>query len=135
MNSMTGANAYARVSIESAVLSASQAQLTTLLFDGALSALARARCCIGQGDIPSRGLNLSKAIDIIDNGLKRPLQEWPDDKLAQHLTALYDYIIVRLLQANLHHDPEAISEAETLLGDIASSWKESLQLISRGSDR
>ncbi|WP_232461635.1 flagellar export chaperone FliS [Tatumella citrea] len=127
---MTGANAYARVSVESAVLSADQTQLTTLLFDGALGALARAKLCIGSGDIAARGHNLSKAMDIIDNGLKRPLQEWPEDPLAQQLTSLYDYIIYRLLQANLHQDIAAVSEAETLLGDIASGWKQSLQTVS-----
>ena len=134
MNTMTGANAYARVSVESAVLSAGQAQLTTLLFDGALRALACARLYIGNGDIAARGRNLSKAMDIIDNGLKRPLLDWPEDPLAQQLTALYDYVIFRLLQANLHQDIAAISEAETLLGDIASGWKESLRIASGGNE-
>ncbi len=135
VNRMTGANAYARVSVESAVLSASQTQLTTLLFEGALSALARARLCIDNHDIPGRGQNLSKAMDIIDNGLKRPLLEWPDDPLAQQLTALYDYVIYRLLQANLHQDSAAIIETERLVGEIAGGWKESLQISATGNNR
>lgn len=129
---MTGANAYATISIESAVLSADQQQLTTLLFEGALSALARARLFTEQGDVRAKGHNLSKAMDIIENGLKAPLADWPDDPLAQQLTALYDYVIFRLLQANLHQDISAISEADLLIGNIADGWKQSLQASSQG---
>ncbi|GAA0473007.1 flagellar export chaperone FliS [Tatumella punctata] len=132
MKTMTGANAYAAISIESAVLSADQQQLTTLLFEGALSALARARLFTEQGDIRAKGHNLSKAMDIIENGLKAPLADWPDDPLAQQLTALYDYVIFRLLQANLHQDINAISEAGLLIGNIADGWKQSLQTSSQG---
>lgn len=38
-----GTQAYAKIEVESAVMSASQQQLVIMLFDGALSALVRAR--------------------------------------------------------------------------------------------
>lgn len=70
MYNRSGTQAYAQVSLESGAMSASPHQLIVMLFDGALSALLRARILMNQGDIAGKGLALSKAINIIDNGLK-----------------------------------------------------------------
>ncbi|CAK9884897.1 MAG: Flagellar secretion chaperone FliS [Candidatus Erwinia impunctatus] len=119
-----GTNAYAKVEVESAVMSASPHQLINLLFDGALSALIRARMFMQQGDIVNKGQSISKAINIIDNGLKLGLEADSEDKLTQNLFSHYHYMVQRLLQANLHNDVIALEEVETLLRNIADAWKE-----------
>lgn len=127
-----GTQAYAKIGVESAVMSASQHHLVTLLFDGALSALVRARLFLLDGNLEGKGLSLSKAINIIDNGLKVGLDDDTDDELAQNMIALYAYMVRRLLQANLRNDASAIEEVERLLRTIADAWKEvasSTQLI------
>ncbi|MCU6391891.1 flagellar export chaperone FliS, partial [Enterobacter quasiroggenkampii] len=73
MYAQNGARAYQQVGLESAVLSASPHQLVVMLFDGALSALVRARLFLDEGKITEKGEALSKAINIIDNGLKAGL--------------------------------------------------------------
>ena len=73
MYSKSGVQAYQQVGLESAVLSASPHQLVVMLFDGIHSALIRARLFLEQGDIPAKGEALSKAINIIENGLKAGL--------------------------------------------------------------
>ena len=70
MYNRSGTQAYAQVSLESGAMSASPHQLIVMLFDGALSALLRARILMNRGDIAGKGPALSKAINIIDNGLK-----------------------------------------------------------------
>ena len=70
MYNRSGTQAYAQVSLESGAASASPHQLIVMLFDGALSALLRARILMNGGDIAGKGTALSKAINIIDNGLK-----------------------------------------------------------------
>ncbi|WNN42758.1 flagellar export chaperone FliS [Winslowiella toletana] len=124
MYSASGTKAYAKVGLESAVMSASSDQLMTLLFDGALSALVRARLFLQDGNQPGKGESLSKAINIIDNGLKMGLDDSSGDELADNLSALYSYMTRRLLQANLHNDVAAIEEVEALLRNIADAWKE-----------
>ena len=124
MYSARGTKAYAKVGLESAVMSASSDQLMTLLFDGALSALVRARLFLQDGNQPGKGESLSKAINIIDNGLKMGLDDSSGDELADNLSALYSYMTRRLLQANLHNDVAAIEEVEALLRNIADAWKE-----------
>src|SRR5476649_41685 len=121
----TGAKAYAQVGLESAVMSASPHQLVVMLFDGARSALIRAGILIQQGDTAGKGNALSKAINIIDNGLIAGLsREKGDPALVDNLEALYSYMVRRLLHANLHNDQEAITEVLGLLENIADAWRQ-----------
>ncbi|WP_435953081.1 flagellar export chaperone FliS [Dryocola sp. BD626] len=124
MYNARGTQAYAQIGVESAVMSASPHQLIVLLFDGALSALVRSRLFMQQGETVAKGEALSKAINIIDNGLKAGLDNEKGGELAQNLGGLYDYMIRRLLQANLRNDVEAIEEVEVLLTNIADAWKQ-----------
>ena len=124
MYSSRGTQAYAQIGVESAVMSASPHQLIVLLFDGALSALVRARLFMQQGELAAKGEALSKAINIIDNGLKAGLDNEKGGEIAANLSSLYDYMIRRLMLANLRNDVEAIEEVEGLLTNIADAWKQ-----------
>ena len=126
MYAAKGTQAYAQIGVESAVMSASQQQLVTMLFDGVLSALVRARLFMQDNNQQGKGVSLSKAINIIENGLRVSLDEKSKDELTQNLIALYSYMVRRLLQANLRNDVSAVEEVETLMRNIADAWKESL---------
>ncbi|HDL6961646.1 TPA: flagellar export chaperone FliS [Yersinia enterocolitica] len=124
MYNRSGSQAYATVGLESGVMSASPHQLIVMLFDGAQSALVRARILMNQGDIPAKGAALSKAINIINNGLIAGLDLEKGGELAENLSALYDYMSRRLLHANLHNDEQAITEVLALLENIADAWRQ-----------
>ncbi|HAJ7208575.1 TPA: flagella export chaperone FliS [Escherichia coli] len=126
MYTASGSKAYAQIGVKSAVMSASQQQLVTMLFDGVLSALVRARLFMQDNNQQGKGVSLSKAINIIENGLRVSLDEESKDELTQNLIALYSYMVRRLLQANLRNDVSAVEEVETLMRNIADAWKESL---------
>lgn len=123
-----GARAYARIGIESAVLSASPCQLICMLFDGARAAVGMARHHMRNNEIAAKGNAISKAINIIENGLKASLDAEAGGRagaaLVANLSALYDYINQRLLLANLRNDPALLDEAERLLENIGSAWRE-----------
>lgn len=118
------ANAYTNVGLETQVLSASPERLITLLFDGALSAIARARLHMQMGNIAERGMAISKAIDIVDSGLKLSVDTEAGGELAKNLVATYEVVLYNLMQANLHADEEKLTLAETLLKEIGSAWRE-----------
>jgi len=124
MYSRTGINAYANIEVESAVLSASPYQLVNMLFDGALSALKRAQILMDQGDTTGKGQAISKAINIISNGLQSGLDYNANKELCTNLDNLYDYMTRRLLQDNLHNDSAALVEVHSLLNNISDAWKE-----------
>jgi flagellar protein FliS len=116
--------AYAKVSLESSVNTADPHGLILLLFEGAASAMSLARLHMDQNDIAQRGTNISKAIDIIGNGLKASLNLKTSGELGEQLDSLYEYVIQRLLWANMKRDPAALDEAIFLLGEIHSAWSE-----------
>jgi len=124
MYGANGTQAYAKIGVESAVVSATQPQLLTLLFDGAISAVVRARLFMQDGNIAGKGSAISKAINIIEAGLKQGLDEASGDELTLNLIGLYSYMVRRLVEANIRNDVAALEEVETLLRNIADAWKE-----------
>ncbi|MFC5475976.1 flagellar export chaperone FliS [Paraherbaspirillum soli] len=123
-----GAKAYARLGLETSVMNASQQQLMVMLFEGARTAIRMARHHMAQGEIAAKGNAVSKAINIVDNGLKAALDVDVNDRaereLVDNLSALYDYISLQLLHANLHNDPALLDEADRLLESVGSAWRE-----------
>ena len=129
-NSMarSGANVYARVGLETGIMNATPHHVITMLFKGAKAAIVMARHHMAQGEIAAKGKAISKAINIIDNGLKTSFEAEAGDAagtaLVANLMALYEYISKRLLFANLRNDPALLDEADRLLENIASAWRE-----------
>ena len=119
-----GANAYARVGVESGVMSADPHQLIVMLFDGAQAAIRAARIHMQAGHTAEKGKSISKALDIINNGLVAALDQEKGGDIAERLASLYDYISRLLLAANLRNDEDSLNKAERLLEDIASAWRE-----------
>lgn len=122
--SPSSAKTYAKVGIETGVAAADPHGLILMLFDGALLGVAKAKDAMQQGQIAEKGQAISRVIDILTNGLKASLNFSEGDELAARLAALYDYMVVRLLHANLNNDPGALSEVTRLLGEIKSAWEE-----------
>ncbi|GAA5175151.1 flagellar export chaperone FliS [Modicisalibacter zincidurans] len=121
---MRGANAYARMGVETGVMSASPHQLIVMLFDGAQASLRAARLHLQQGNMAEKGKALSKAIDIVNNGLSASLDHDKGGEIAGRLASLYDYVVRLLMQANLHNDLQRIDEAARLLDDIGTAWRD-----------
>lgn len=114
---------YAQVSNEVAV-TADPHKLILMLFDGARAAIAMARLHMERKEISEKGAAISKAIDIIENGLLTSLDRANGGELAEQLAALYVYISHRLLWANLKNNLAALDEANMLLGELRSAWVE-----------
>ena len=117
-----GVNAYANVDLETGIASASPHKLIVMLYDGALAALLGAKANIAAGNIAAKGSAISKAISIIDNGLRASLDKDAGGEIAANLDALYDYMSRRLLHANLKNDVGIIEEIHGLLADLRGAW-------------
>ena len=117
-----GVNAYANVGLETGIASASPHKLIVMLYDGALVALRTAKTNMTAGNIPAKGAAISKAITIIDNGLRVSLDKTSGGAIAENLDALYEYMGRRLFQANLQNDVAIVDEVHNLLADLRSAW-------------
>ena len=123
---------YRQIDIESDIRGADPHRLIVLLFDGAESALRQALIRLEANDNAGRSESLLKAIDIILTGLSASLNIEQGGDLAVNLKALYDYMVSRLIHANLRKDPAAIREVQGLLGEISGAWREMGQKLREG---
>lgn len=118
------AAAYSKAGIETQSETASPHELVIMLYEGALSAIASATYLMRNGDTAGKGAAISKAIEIIDNGLKACLDYKAGGAIAERLGALYEYMSNRLLHANLRNDIAALEEISGLLRELKGAWQE-----------
>lgn len=123
MSTLAAISAYNKVSIESGVTAADPHKLISMLYQGALLAIANAKNGILRKDIAAKGKSISHAILIIDSGLNASLNKEIGGDLALNLSALYEYMSKRLLVANLNNDMEALDEVARLLNDLKGAWE------------
>jgi len=95
-----------------------------MLFEGAILQVGTAVAALESNNVPAKGLAISKAIEIITNGLKVSLDYEAGGELAERLGALYDYMTQRLLYANLHNSRPALDEVARLLNELKGAWEE-----------
>jgi flagellar protein FliS len=117
-----GANAYARVGVETGVMGASPHRLIVLLYQGARQAIAQARMHLQLGNVPDRGMAISKAIRIVESGLQQSLNLEVGGEIAQRLNALYSYMARRLLEANIKQSEAMLVEVDGLLATLEEAW-------------
>lgn len=117
-----GASAYARVGVETGVMSASPHRLIAMLYQGARQAVALARMHMQQSNVPARGEAIGKAIRIVESGLQQSLNRDVGGELAARLDSLYSYICRRLLEANLQGSEELLIEVDRLLATLEEAW-------------
>jgi len=116
-------SAYNKVGVESGVTAADPHKLISMLYQGAMLAIANAKNGILRKDIAAKGKAISHAILIIDSGLNASLNKEVGGPLALNLSALYDYMSTRLLLANMNNDLEALDEVSRLLTDLKEAWE------------
>jgi len=113
---------YQSIGIESGVVSADPHKLILMLFEGARQALDCSRLYMQQNKIAAKGEMLSKAIMIIDHGLKASLDKTAGGELAMRLDQLYNYMTTQLLIANIQNNPAIIEEISQLLSELQEAW-------------
>jgi flagellar secretion chaperone FliS len=122
MNAKSAIRAYNNVGLESNVTAADPHKLISMLYQGALQAIANARNSILRNDIPGKGASITNAMAIIGEGLHASLDKSIGGELVQNLASLYDYMVYRLFSANTNNDVVALDEVTRLLVDLKDAW-------------
>ena len=117
-------NAYGKQDLATQVEVASPHRLILMLFEGAIKSCYLAKLHMQNGAIPDKGMAISKAIAIIQEGLRLSLDKEQGGELAANLDALYEYMGMQLLQANLHNDQSRLDEVLELLSGLKDSWQQ-----------
>lgn len=119
----SNAVAYRQLGVETALEDATPHKLIAMLFDGADEQIRRAASAMARGDHAGKGEALTRAIRILDEGLRASLDERGGD-LSVNLKDLYTYMITRLLAASARNETEPLDEVLSLLAPIASAWSQ-----------
>lgn len=118
-----GVNSYAKIGIETGVLAASPVKLIVMLYDGAIAACQNAIGYMKSQDVEHKGAMLTKAILIIESGLRVSLDKKSGGEIAESLDALYVYMNGKLSKANVNNEPEYVQEVIQLLNELKSAWE------------
>lgn len=122
MNATAAINAYKKVGVESKVIGADPHMLISMLFQGALLAIANAKNEMLRKETAAKGKSISRAIAIIGEGLNASLDKSVGGELAQKLSSLYGYMVMRLVDANLKNDATVLDEVARLLAELTEAW-------------
>ena len=109
----------------SKVLTASPAELTLMLYEGAIKFCNVAIVAVEQRDIPKAHTNIVKVQRIIDY-LRQTLDM--KDPVAQDFENIYVYLSQRLVEANLKKDKEILEEINMHLHSVRDTWKEVMRI-------
>jgi len=98
-------------------------KVISLLYDGAINFIKVARKRIELGDLAGKGLYIGKASSVVGE-LLSSLNMEEGGEIAKNLSRLYDFVMDRLINANMKNDEKALDEAEKVLDVLRSAWKD-----------
>lgn len=117
--------AMANVYKSNSIATASPAELTLMLYDGAIKFCNIALGAIESGDVSKAHTNIVKAENIITEFRSTLDFKYP---VAQDFERVYEYIYSRLVEANLHKDAEVLEDALKYIREMRDTWKEVMKL-------
>lgn len=121
MNASVAMQQYRQNHVQGGVETASPHRLVQMLMEGVQDKLRAAKGFMASNNIAKKGEHISWAISIIDS-LRACLNVEQGGQVAENLSGLYDYMEIRLLEANIKNDPAIIDEIGQLMAQIKSGW-------------
>jgi len=98
-------------------------KVISMLYDGAINFIRVARKRMELSDIAGKGLYIGKASSVVGE-LLSSLNMEEGGEIAKNLSRLYDFVMDRLINANMKNDQKALDEAEKVLDVLRSAWKD-----------
>lgn len=127
---MAGPNPYAQYN-NSKILTASPAELTLMLYEGAIKFSNIAIMGIEQKDIEKAHINIIKVQKIIEEFRSTLDMKY---EVSKDFDRVYTYLLQRLLLANIKKDKEILEEVTEHLRSMRDTWKDVMRLSKeRGS--
>ena len=109
----------------SKIQTATPAELTLMLYDGAIKFCNIALIAIEKGDVQKAHTNIVKAQNIILEFICTLDRKY---KVAEDFEIVFDYIYRRLVEANMKKDTEILEEALGYIREMRDTWKEVMRL-------
>lgn len=113
---------------QNSVLTASPQELTLMLYNGCLKFIKLANRAMTEKKYEEKNTNIIKAQAILQE-LQVTLNQ--DVQISENLSQLYDYLIRRLIEANMKNDTSILEEVEGQVVELRDTWKQAMELIKK----
>ena len=113
-------NAYGQYN-NSKIMTASPAELTLMLYEGAIKFCNIAIVAVEHKDIEKAHNNIQKTERIVDYFRQTLDMSYP---VAEDFERVYSYLGRRLVEANIKKDKEILEEVNMHLRSMRDTWKE-----------
>ena len=122
---MIKSNGYAAYA-NSKVATATPAELTLMLYDGAIKFCNIAIMALEEKDLEKAHNNIIKVENIISEFQITLNHKYP---VAKDFDAVYKYLKERLVEANVKKDKEVLEEVLEHLRTMRDTWKEVMKVV------
>lgn len=123
-------NPYAAYN-NSKIQTATPAELTLLLYEGAIKFTNIAIVAMERNDVQKAHDNIMKTEKIIEEFQATLDHKYP---VAKDFEAVYSYLLKRLFDANIRKDPEILEEVLRHLRTMRDTWKEVMAKTANGNN-
>ncbi len=113
---------------ENSINTATPAELTLMLYNGAIKFTKIAKINMESKNIQEVSINLIKSQDIIDE-LNGTLNM--DYELSQDLRLLYNFIKEQLIDANIQKDTKILDDVIPIMESMRDTWKEAMEVLKK----
>ncbi len=109
----------------SKIMTATPAELTLMLYEGAIKFCNIAIVAIEHHDVEKVHNNIVKVRNIIEEFQATLNHKYP---VAEDFNEVYKYLLIRLREANVKKDKDILEEVLKHLRTMRDTWKEVMQL-------
>lgn len=125
---MLANQAYAAYA-DNKIKTASPAELTLMLYEGAIKFCNIAITAVEDKDIEKAHVNILKVENIIEEFQSTLNHKYP---VAKEFDEVYTYLMARLKEANFKKDKEILEEVLKHLRTMRDTWKEVMRITKNG---
>lgn len=111
---------------QNSVMTATPEELTLMLYEGAIKFMNIAKYSMESKDLERVHTSLLRAQDII---LELNYSLDMNYDISKDYRNLYDFVLSKLVDANINKDTVAIDEALSIVNDMRDTWKEVIKQI------
>lgn len=126
---MLANQAYAAYA-DNKIKTASPAELTLMLYEGAIKFCNIAITAVEDKDIEKAHVNILKVENIIEEFQSTLNRKYP---VAKEFDEVYTYLMARLKEANFKKDKEILEEVLKHLRTMRDTWKEVMRITKNGT--
>lgn len=113
---------------QNSVMTATPQELTLMLYNGCLKFIKLTKRAMAENKFEEKNTNIIKAQAILQE-LQVTLNQ--DVQISENLSQLYDYLIRRLIEANMKNDTSILEEVEGHVVELRDTWKQVMELVKK----